>query len=60
MVSDELVKEIKAILYNLYFSGGTTSLKTVIAIANIVLSSRCPEKVTKNGGSVTLTTKRSS
>ena len=57
MVSDELVTEMKAILHNLRVSGGAIRWKTVIVIGNIVLSSRCPEKLIKNGGSVTLTTK---
>ena len=57
MVSDEIVTEVKAILHNLRVSGGTVSRKTVIAIGDGVLSSRCPEKLAKNGGSVTLTTK---
>ena len=56
MVSDELVTEIKAILHMLHVSGEVISRKTVIAIGNWILSSRCPEKWTKNGGSVTLTT----
>ena len=57
MVSDEIVTEIKAILHNLCVSGGAVTRKTVIAIGDGVLSSRCPEKLAKNGGSVTLTTK---
>ena len=56
MVSDELLTEIKAILHMLHVSGEVISRKTVIAIGNWILSSRCPEKWTKNGGSVTLTT----
>ena len=56
MVSDELVTEMKAILHMLHASGEVISRKTVIAIGNGILSSRCPEKWTKNGGSVTLTT----
>ena len=57
IVSDELVTEIKAILHNLRISGGVISWKTVIAIGNGVLNSRYPEKLTKNGESVTLTSK---
>ena len=57
MVSYELVTKIKAILLNLCGSGGVISRNTVISIGNGVLSSRCPEKLTNNGGSVTLTTK---
>ena len=57
VVSDEFVTEIKAILHNICVIGGTISRKTVIAIGNGVLSSRCPEKLTKNSGSVILTTK---
>ena len=54
MVSYELVTKIKAILLNLCGSGGVISRNTVISIGNGVLSSRCPEKLTNNGGSVTL------
>ena len=57
MVSDELVTEIKVILHNLRASGGVITQKTVIATGNEVLISRYPEKLTKNSGSVILTTK---
>ena len=57
IVSDELVTEVKAILHKLRISGGVISWKTVIAIGNRVLNSRYPEKLTKNGESVTLTSK---
>ena len=57
MVSHELVTEIKAILHNLRDGGGAVSLKTVIAIGNGVMSSRCSEKLTKKGGNVTFTIK---
>ena len=57
MVSDELVTETKVILHNLRASGGVITQKTVIATGNEVLISRYPEKLTKNSGSVTLTTK---
>ena len=56
-MSDELVTEIKTILHNLRVSGRVISRKSVTAIGNGVLSSRCPQKLTRNGGSVTLTTK---
>lgn len=57
MVSDELATEIKSILHNLRVSGGAISRKTVIAIGNGVMSARCPEMMSKNGGSVHLSTK---
>ena len=57
MVSDKLITKIKTILHNLRVSGEAISRKTVIAIDNGVLGSRCPEKLTKNVGSVTLSTK---
>ena len=57
IVSHELVTEIKTILHNIRVIGGVISRETVIAIGNGVLSSSCPEKLTKIGGSVALTTK---
>ena len=57
MVTDELVTKIKAILHNLHVSGRAISRKTVVAVGNGGLSSRCPETLTKNGVSVTLNTK---
>ena len=56
MVTDELVTEIKAILHNLHVSGEAISRKTVIAMGNRLLSSRYPEKFTKNHERVTLLT----
>ena len=56
MVTDELVTEVKAILHNLRVSGGGISRKTVIAMGNRLLSSRYPEKFTKNHERVTLLT----
>ena len=57
MVSDELVTRIKTILHNRCVSDGAIIQKTVIAIGNGVLSSRCPEKLTKIRRSVILATK---
>ena len=57
-MSDELTTEVKSILHNLRVSGGAVTRKTVIAIGNGVLKARCPEMLEKNGGSMTLTTKR--
>ena len=57
IVSHELVTEIKTILHNIRVIGGVISRETVIAVGNGVLSSSCPEKLTKIGGSVALTTK---
>lgn len=57
MLKDEYTTEIKAILHNLRASGGAISRKTVIAVGNGVLSVRCPELMTKNGGNIKLSTK---
>ena len=53
MVSDERVTEGKAILHNLCVSGGAITRRTVLAIGNGVLSSRCPDKLARNGGNIT-------
>ena len=46
VVSDELVTEIKATLHNLRVSAGVISRKTVTAIGNEVLISRCSKILT--------------
>ena len=57
MVSPELSEEIKTILQNFRTAGCGISQKTVIAVGNGVLGAKYPEKLRRNGGSVTLTTK---
>ena len=55
MVSDGVVTKVKAILHNIRLSGGVITRKTTIAVGNGVLSSRCPDKIARNGGNITLT-----
>ena len=58
VVSDEIVTEVKAILHNLRVCGSAITRKTVLTIGNGVLSSRCPDKLARNCGNITLTEKR--
>ena len=48
--------EIKAVLNNLHTSGAAITRKVCIAVGNDVLSLRYPEKMAKNGGSISLST----
>ena len=54
LVSGKMHTEIKSILSNLRILGATISRKVVIAVGNDVLSVLCPEKMTKNGGTIAL------
>ena len=56
-ISDELITKVKCILHNPGVSSGAVTRKTVIAIVNGVLKTKCPEMLEENGGSITLTTK---
>ena len=53
-LSDHLTTEIKQILNNLRIAGCAISRKAVISIGNGVLAAKSPEKLPKNGGSITL------
>ena len=57
LISEELSTEIKQILSNLRVAGCSVSRKVVISVGNGVLASRCPEKMSRNGGKVNLTVK---
>lgn len=57
LLTDELMTEIKLILNNLQISGCAISRKVVISVRNGILASRCPEKITKNGGRITFSIK---
>lgn len=57
MLSEELTTEIKVILQNLRTAGCGISRKTVIAVGEGVLLAKCPDRLRKNGGSVSLTIK---
>ena len=56
---DEMLTKIKSIISNLLFirSSNYAKMAVLIAVRNGVLSARYPEKVAKNGGSITLSTK---
>ena len=54
---EELSTEIKQILSNLRVAGCSISRKVVISVGNGVLASRCPEKMSRNGGKINLTVK---
>ena len=49
--------EIKQILSNLRVARCAISRKVVISVGNGVLSSRCPDKMARNGGNITLSIK---
>ena len=57
ILTDELMTEIKQILSNLRVTGCAIYRKIVISVGNGVLSSRCPDKMAKNGGNITLSIK---
>ena len=57
ILTDELMTEIKQILSNLRVAGYAISRKVVLSVGNGVLSSRCPDKIAKNGGNITLSIK---
>ena len=57
ILTDELMTEIKQILSNLRVAGCAISRKVVISVENGVLSSRCLDKMAKNGGNITLSIK---
>ena len=57
ILTDELMTEIKQILSNLRVAGCAISRKGAISVGNGVLSSRCPDKMAKNGGNIPLSIK---
>ena len=57
LISEELSTEIKQILSNLRVAGCSISRKVVISVGNGVLASRCPEKMSRNGGKINLNVK---
>ena len=57
LISEELSTEIKQILSSLRVAGCSISRKVVISVGNGVLASRCPEKMSRNGGKINLTVK---
>ena len=57
LLSETLTTEIKVILENLRISGCAITRKVVIAIGNGVLASKCPDKMSRNGGSIELSIK---
>ena len=57
LISEELSTEIKQILSNLRVAGCSVSRKVVISVGNGVIASRCPEKISRNGGKINLTVK---
>ena len=57
LISEELSSEIKQILSNLRVAGCSISRKVVISVGNGVLATRCPEKMSRNGGKISLTVK---
>ena len=57
LVLDEMLTEIKSILSKLRLSEAATTRKVIITVGNSVLSALCPEKMAKNGGSITLSNK---
>ena len=57
LISEELSTEIKQILSSLRVAGCSISRKVVISVGNGVLASRCSEKMSRNGGKISLTEK---
>ena len=57
LLSETLTTEIKVILENLRISGCAITRKVVIAVGNGVLASKCPDKMSRNGGSIELSIK---
>ena len=49
--------KLKHILNNLRTAGCAISRKVVISVGNGVLQSKCPDKMRKNGGNITLSIK---
>ena len=57
MITDEIIIGVKGILYNACVTGKANTGKTIIEIGNGALSSRSPEKLIRNDGKATLTSK---
>ena len=52
-----MLSEVKLILHNLRMAGCGISRKVVISVGNGVMQAKCPEKLAKNGGPITLSVK---
>ena len=52
-----MLSEVKLILHNLRMAGCGISRKVVISVGNCVMQAKCPEKLAKNGGPITLSVK---
>ena len=57
ILTEGLMTEIKQILSNLRGDGCAISTMVVISVGNGVLSSRCPDKMAKNGGNIAFSIK---
>ena len=57
LMSEELSTGIKQTLSNLRVAGCSISRKVIISVGNGVLATRCPEKMSRNGGKINLTVK---
>ena len=52
-----MLSEVKLILHNLRMAGCGISRNVVISVGNGVMQTKCPEKLAKNGGPITLSVK---